>query len=102
MIRRPPTSTLFPYTTLFRSALFGFEAYMNTARSGRSIGIANLHVDFGGSGGTAAGGRAPLGPGWGRKQRAKKEKCRQAKALHEWMFALTRLEGQRIQCHRAF
>src|SRR5438132_14323841 len=23
MIRRPPTSTLFPYTTLFRSLLFG-------------------------------------------------------------------------------
>src|SRR3712207_7171154 len=25
MIRRPPRSTLFPYTTLFRSALAGFE-----------------------------------------------------------------------------
>src|SRR2546427_6878522 len=24
MIRRPPRSTLFPYTTLFRSVLFGF------------------------------------------------------------------------------
>src|SRR5256885_2825309 len=26
MIRRPPRSTLFPYTTLFRSVLAGFEA----------------------------------------------------------------------------
>src|SRR3712207_8920117 len=26
MIRRPPRSTLFPYTTLFRSVNFGFEA----------------------------------------------------------------------------
>src|SRR5438034_8174277 len=25
MIRRPPRSTLFPYTTLFRSVLFGFR-----------------------------------------------------------------------------
>src|SRR5256885_3871698 len=28
MIRRPPRSTLFPYTTLFRS--FGFDYYMGT------------------------------------------------------------------------
>src|SRR2546430_3276894 len=27
MIRRPPRSTLFPYTTLFRSALSGVEIY---------------------------------------------------------------------------
>src|SRR5258708_20748163 len=26
MIRRPPRSTLFPYTTLFRSVVHGFEA----------------------------------------------------------------------------
>src|SRR2546430_7883171 len=26
MIRRPPRSTLFPYTTLFRSALFHFKS----------------------------------------------------------------------------
>src|SRR3712207_7389183 len=26
MIRRPPRSTLFPYTTLFRSGLFGFHS----------------------------------------------------------------------------
>src|SRR5258706_15230789 len=34
MIRRPPRSTLFPYTTLFRSAEFGAEgpAYVGTGR----------------------------------------------------------------------
>src|SRR2546430_7250559 len=28
MIRRPPRSTLFPYTTLFRSGLFGVELFV--------------------------------------------------------------------------
>src|SRR5260370_17744552 len=28
MIRRPPRSTLFPYTTLFRSALFAYALYL--------------------------------------------------------------------------
>src|SRR2546425_2394002 len=27
MIRRPPRSTLFPYTTLFRSFIFGFSGF---------------------------------------------------------------------------
>src|SRR5256884_7264375 len=34
MIRRPPRSTLFPYTTLFRS-----EPYPKLASHGRSIGV---------------------------------------------------------------
>src|SRR2546422_3923919 len=38
MIRRPPRSTLFPYTTLFRSAL-GPEA-VPVSRTGREIGFA--------------------------------------------------------------
>src|ERR1051326_4131049 len=29
MIRRPPRSTLFPYTTLFRSSLFSLSSFMN-------------------------------------------------------------------------
>src|SRR3712207_9023990 len=32
MIRRPPRSTLFPYTTLFRSIMYG-ERYMDTPES---------------------------------------------------------------------
>src|SRR2546430_3542788 len=35
MIRRPPRSTLFPYTTLFRSS-GSVEAYLNFLRSGGS------------------------------------------------------------------
>src|SRR3712207_6879796 len=38
MIRRPPRSTLFPYTTLFRSA-----AYDNEASSGRSKGVSGAN-----------------------------------------------------------
>src|SRR3712207_7091395 len=33
MIRRPPRSTLFPYTTLFRSNL-GFNSYLSIATDG--------------------------------------------------------------------
>src|SRR3712207_7036264 len=32
MIRRPPRSTLFPYTTLFRSALAGADAHLDGER----------------------------------------------------------------------
>src|SRR2546430_16682156 len=39
MIRRPPRSTLFPYTTLFRSAL---EAL---ARRSRGLGLLLFHAD---------------------------------------------------------
>src|SRR5256885_9443779 len=36
MIRRPPRSTLFPYTTLFRSLLIGFAA-INISRAGEGV-----------------------------------------------------------------
>src|SRR5471030_3363423 len=32
MIRRPPRSTLFPYTTLFRSRMFGGRVYRGTGK----------------------------------------------------------------------
>src|SRR2546427_1808098 len=38
MIRRPPRSTLFPYTTLFRSQAGGFEEYRYDAL-GRRVAI---------------------------------------------------------------
>src|SRR5258708_22878136 len=45
MIRRPPRSTLFPYTTLFRSGLWGFTViernYVATPTAGRSA--SSLH-----------------------------------------------------------
>src|SRR2546429_4224415 len=34
MIRRPPRSTLFPYTTLFRSALAGWTIFLDDNRDG--------------------------------------------------------------------
>src|SRR5258706_10886323 len=34
MIRRPPRSTLFPYTTLFRSLLIGYRANIAAADNG--------------------------------------------------------------------
>src|SRR2546422_2928180 len=34
MIRRPPRSTLFPYTTLFRSLVSGLTAYLESSRQG--------------------------------------------------------------------
>src|SRR3712207_8919155 len=36
MIRRPPRSTLFPYTTLFRSAGFGYQGY-ESYRAAREV-----------------------------------------------------------------
>src|SRR5438309_724694 len=33
MIRRPPRSTLFPYTTLFRSKMRKFDLYLRSSRS---------------------------------------------------------------------
>src|SRR5438093_6403083 len=39
MIRRPPRSTLFPYTTLFRSAPPGRTCRYGRQRSGRRTGL---------------------------------------------------------------
>src|SRR2546426_3849464 len=49
MIRRPPRSTLFPYTTLFRSA--GFERALEAQR-------ARSREDRAGAGGGGGGGRS--------------------------------------------
>src|SRR2546430_3020305 len=40
MIRRPPRSTLFPYTTLFRSAIFAWLVGMLASRKSSSHEIA--------------------------------------------------------------
>src|SRR2546429_6584747 len=53
MIRRPPRSTLFPYTTLFRSRQAreeGFEAEMLPAVSAEDCLFADLGVDPGDEG----------------------------------------------------
>src|SRR3989441_10907597 len=46
MIRRPPRSTLFPYTTLFRSPLFGYLADRKLAEGiGVSAAVAEWAVE---------------------------------------------------------
>src|SRR2546430_6856954 len=44
MIRRPPRSTLFPYTTLFRSLTVNFDATSSSAKDGP---ITSYTWDFG-------------------------------------------------------
>src|SRR3712207_7050934 len=49
MIRRPPRSTLFPYTTLFRSASFGGDPnrlYISGFSSGGHLGGVALVTDW--------------------------------------------------------
>src|SRR3712207_7709930 len=43
MIRRPPRSTLFPYTTLFRSALFARDPDTGAAKWAYQIGPHDLY-----------------------------------------------------------
>src|SRR3712207_7852101 len=61
MIRRPPRSTLFPYTTLFRSAGVGPGA--GTVGGNRAGGTGAI----GGAGGNDSGGGASGAPVHGRR-----------------------------------
>src|SRR2546430_11157740 len=47
MIRRPPRSTLFPYTTLFRSALHRSERGCPRGGKGQATAFPQLQVSFG-------------------------------------------------------
>src|SRR5258708_10194634 len=50
MIRRPPRSTLFPYTTLFRSPISGCELFCESISGNSSVSLdratAACQVDF--------------------------------------------------------
>src|SRR3712207_8082622 len=49
MIRRPPRSTLFPYTTLFRSTFRHLNAHLDDAlglRRGQSLRVGVRHHEF--------------------------------------------------------
>src|SRR5256885_3662181 len=61
MIRRPPRSTLFPYTTLFRSLLESQLAQLGPARIGRALmAVVGAHlVEVGGAGRAKAGAVGP-------------------------------------------
>src|SRR2546430_10472571 len=45
MIRRPPRSTLFPYTTLFRSAFGGLAVRVSLAMLAKNLDTAQVHLD---------------------------------------------------------
>src|SRR2546430_13051928 len=48
MIRRPPRSTLFPYTTLFRSQLAGLMPVVESEREAHEVAVealAHVHLD---------------------------------------------------------
>src|SRR3712207_7049180 len=47
MIRRPPRSTLFPYTTLFRSANRRLEAGLEEARPVGAVSLRSIHEAYG-------------------------------------------------------
>src|SRR2546421_8670175 len=55
MIRRPPRSTLFPYTTLFRSLLAG--PARSTAAPTAAAAVEPRATPVGGGGGAGGGGR---------------------------------------------
>src|SRR3712207_8012340 len=62
MIRRPPRSTLFPYTTLFRSAAEGLGPLRRWRAGPGGLDVAVPGVDAAaGVGGHAAGERHPAG-----------------------------------------
>src|SRR3712207_7542925 len=69
MIRRPPRSTLFPYTTLFRSHLFAYhgsrgECWRNRSDDSRRRGRHTHPCPRGGAGGERGGsGLPPPRPG---------------------------------------
>src|SRR3712207_7301699 len=47
MIRRPPRSTLFPYTTLFRSNLQIISSTLTTFISNKNLKLARIHTTAG-------------------------------------------------------
>src|SRR5688572_25146325 len=59
MIRRPPRSTLFPYTTLFRSVLQEREFVLLETRHGLAVLVEHHHVDRDGLGPGGERGRPP-------------------------------------------
>src|SRR2546430_7008830 len=58
MIRRPPRSTLFPYTTLFRSLVAALGARADSLRVGLRLGLAGGELRLGAARGRRAGGVA--------------------------------------------
>src|SRR2546430_385048 len=60
MIRRPPRSTLFPYTTLFRSKLQVYNIDNNQISGSASLGTIALNWQFSGIGNFGGAGTSDL------------------------------------------
>src|SRR2546430_17543676 len=65
MIRRPPRSTLFPYTTLFRSSLNRFCGSGQTTVNLAAQGVASGAYDLVYAGGVESMSRCPMGSDMG-------------------------------------
>src|SRR2546430_8565906 len=68
MIRRPPRSTLFPYTTLFRSALGLGPGHVGVDEGGSAVGVAKLAGDERDLGGDRGHLGIPAGPAHHRRR----------------------------------
>src|SRR2546429_4734833 len=80
MIRRPPRSTLFPYTTLFRSNRFcgsGLQA-VNFAAMGAASGTLDLVV----AGGVESMSRVPMGSDGAGEDRSEEHTSELQSRLH--------------------
>src|SRR3712207_8672453 len=91
MIRRPPRSTLFPYTTLFRSAL---GAGARGVKEGDRVGVPWLH--------TACGYCPHCRTGWetlcGAQQDRKSTRLNSSHANISYaVFCLKKKNNQRVQ-----
>src|SRR5256885_5618610 len=84
MIRRPPRSTLFPYTTLFRSSRGGRRGRRIRGHTDGALGEASLRRAAGrGRGGGEASGRAlALDPRDARAPRANDARDRKSTRLN--------------------
>src|SRR3989449_4154186 len=113
MIRRPPRSTLFPYTTLFRSPYLGREAFGNpssahrfgrTARAGleeakrpiaECLGVEPGQVIFT-SGGTEADNLAIIGSALAARDRGGPFRVAVSAVEHKAVLAAAHAEERRV------
>src|SRR5437773_7771552 len=69
MIPRPPRSTLFPYTTLFRSADAGTDLFYRTVPSGKCSSASHQTAKFN-QDDFARAGTANRNPAWAKSSRS--------------------------------
>src|SRR3712207_7426845 len=97
MIRRPPRSTLFPYTTLFRSLseIFKDAKFIHLMRDGRAVANSLLHVYF------WSGWKGPGNWGWGQLSPAQQRSEEHTSELQSRQYLVCRLllEKKNIHVH---